>query len=361
MEFYRHNSRRIPSVTGQVIPEPVFRQEDYEREILGRMYADVAPLDPDGILQDEFLNSRGAIPRFGRGSIEIRVIDVQESPSADLALAALAVGALRLLTEERLSPSPTRQAMAVPELASVFLECVRDGERAVVGDRAYLRSLGMGTGRAPPRRSGGTSSKRRPMPAFLDRRGKRTGSGLFFGADPWPARFSRPLNCRRAELRTLFRPPPMRVLSSSTEAWRHACRTGRSSLSEGRTLLITCEHGGNRIPKRYRSLFAGQEALLSSHRGWDPGALSLAQTLARSFHAPLHHSCTSRLLVDLNRSLHHPDLFSSITRQLPSEEREEILGGITGPTGIVSPPLSRAGSNLGRPFSTSPSTHSRRS
>ncbi|MCJ7629634.1 MAG: N-formylglutamate amidohydrolase [Longimicrobiales bacterium] len=96
-------------------------------------------------------------------------------------------------------------------------------------------------------------------------------------------------------------------------------------MSEGRTLLITCEHGGNRIPKRYRSLFAGQEALLSSHRGWDPGALSLAQTLARSFHAPLHHSRTSRLLVDLNRSLHHPDLFSSITRKLPSEEREEIL------------------------------------
>ena len=143
MEFYRHNSRRIPSVTGQVIPEPVFRQEDYEGQILGRMYADVAPLDPEGILQDEFLNSRGAIPRFGRGSIEIRVIDVQESPVADLALTALSVGALRLLTEERLSSLQQQQALAVPELASVFLECVRVGERTVVRDPAYLRSLGM--------------------------------------------------------------------------------------------------------------------------------------------------------------------------------------------------------------------------
>jgi carboxylate-amine ligase len=148
MEFYRHNSRRIPSVTGQVIPEPVFRQEEYEREVLGRMYADIAPLDFEGILQDEFLNSRGAIPRFGRGSIEIRVIDVQESPVADLALAALVVGALRLLTEERLSPLPLQQSMAVPELASVFLDCIREGERAVVGDGAYLRALGIGTGRA---------------------------------------------------------------------------------------------------------------------------------------------------------------------------------------------------------------------
>ena len=148
MEFYRHNSRRIPTVTGQVIPEPVFRREEYEREVLGRMYADVAPLDPDGILQDEFLNSRGAIPRFGRGSIEIRVIDVQESPSADLALSALAVGALRLLTEERLSPISLQKSLAVPELASVFLDCIREGERAVVGNGVYLRSLGMGTARA---------------------------------------------------------------------------------------------------------------------------------------------------------------------------------------------------------------------
>ena len=41
--------------------------------------------------------------------------------------------------------------------------------------------------------------------------------------------------------------------------------------------LITCEHGGNRIPPRYRDLFAGCEALLQSHRGYDPGALTLAR------------------------------------------------------------------------------------
>ena len=143
MEFYRHNSRRIPSVTGGVIPEPVFRQTDYETEVLGRMYADIAPFDPEGILQDEFLNSRGAIPRFARGSIEIRVIDVQESPLADLAFSTLAIGALRLLTEERLSPLSLQQALEAPELAGVLLACVRDGEKAVVNSPSYLRALGM--------------------------------------------------------------------------------------------------------------------------------------------------------------------------------------------------------------------------
>jgi len=143
LEFYRHNSRRVPSVAGLIIPEPVFTRSGYEKEILGRMYAEIAPLDPEGILQDEFLNSRGAIARFGRGSIEIRVMDVQESPAADLAMVALIVAALKLLVEGALSPLSLQQALQVPELASVLLACGRDGERAVVEDARYLRALGM--------------------------------------------------------------------------------------------------------------------------------------------------------------------------------------------------------------------------
>ena len=45
--------------------------------------------------------------------------------------------------------------------------------------------------------------------------------------------------------------------------------------------LITCEHGGNRIPSRYRHLFADIEALLQTHRGYDAGALALAKRLGR--------------------------------------------------------------------------------
>ena len=89
--------------------------------------------------------------------------------------------------------------------------------------------------------------------------------------------------------------------------------------------IVTCEHGGNKIPDRYRSFFAGHEALLAGHRGWDPGALPLARYLARHLRAPLHFSRISRLLVDLNRSTHHPRVFSSIVRSLPRNEREDIL------------------------------------
>lgn len=89
--------------------------------------------------------------------------------------------------------------------------------------------------------------------------------------------------------------------------------------------VITCEHGGNRIPQAYRSYFSGREALLESHQGWDPGALPLARAIARSLGAPLQTSTVSRLVVELNRSPHHPSLFSPIARTMPPETRHRIL------------------------------------
>lgn len=89
--------------------------------------------------------------------------------------------------------------------------------------------------------------------------------------------------------------------------------------------LITCEHGGNRIPSRYRHLFAGFEALLQTHRGYDAGALALAGELARALAAPMFAATTSRLLVDLNRSIRHPRLYSEATRGAPATVRSEIL------------------------------------
>jgi predicted N-formylglutamate amidohydrolase len=89
--------------------------------------------------------------------------------------------------------------------------------------------------------------------------------------------------------------------------------------------LITCEHGGNRIPPPYRALFAGLAALLQSHRGYDPGALALARELAAVLGAPLFVSTASRLLIDLNRSIGHPGLYSEATRGAPAAVRRAIL------------------------------------
>ena len=90
-------------------------------------------------------------------------------------------------------------------------------------------------------------------------------------------------------------------------------------------ILITCEHGGNRIPARYRPLFAGFEESLQSHRGYDPGALAVARQMAKALAAPLFFSTTSRLLIELNRTIGHPSLYSEVTRNAPERIRREIL------------------------------------
>ena len=86
-------------------------------------------------------------------------------------------------------------------------------------------------------------------------------------------------------------------------------------------LIITCEHGGNGVPAAYASLFTNYQALLSTHRGWDAGALILAQQLATAFDAPLFAATTTRLLIDLNRSIGHRQLLSEVTRGLPLAAR----------------------------------------
>ena len=89
--------------------------------------------------------------------------------------------------------------------------------------------------------------------------------------------------------------------------------------------MITCEHGGNRIPAPLRALFRAHQALLDSHRGYDPGALIMARALATALAAPLVASSVSRLLVDLNRSVGHPQLYSEAIRKAPAEVRQWIL------------------------------------
>ncbi len=90
-------------------------------------------------------------------------------------------------------------------------------------------------------------------------------------------------------------------------------------------LVLSCEHGGNRVPARYAAHFRGAAKELDSHAGWDPGAATLARQLARTLHAPLVLTTTTRLLVDANRSADNPNVFSRWTRDLPQDERERVL------------------------------------
>ena len=91
------------------------------------------------------------------------------------------------------------------------------------------------------------------------------------------------------------------------------------------SLLLTCEHAGNRIPREYASLFRGAADAVASHRGWDPGALDVARAVAKKLGVPLPAVAWSRLLVESNRSPTNRRIWSKYTADLPRAERDRIL------------------------------------
>jgi predicted N-formylglutamate amidohydrolase len=88
-------------------------------------------------------------------------------------------------------------------------------------------------------------------------------------------------------------------------------------------LILSCEHGGNRVAARYRGVFS--QTLLATHRGYDPGALTVARDFAAASGARLFYSTISRLLVELNRPLGHHQIFSARAKRLTPATREELL------------------------------------
>lgn len=101
------------------------------------------------------------------------------------------------------------------------------------------------------------------------------------------------------------------------------------------SLIITCEHAGNEVPPEYANLFEGVDEILMSHRGWDPGALQVAEFLAEGLQCSLYFCPVTRLLVEANRSINNPQLFSEYAVGLSMEERSKLLHEIYFPYRIA--------------------------
>jgi len=74
------------------------------------------------------------------------------------------------------------------------------------------------------------------------------------------------------------------------------CITGTSSL------LIHCDHGGNRVPSRLHNLGLTCDAL-ERHVGWDIGAGTVSRQLAEHMNASAVIARYSRLVIDVNRAV----------------------------------------------------------
>ncbi len=143
MNTYLHNQDRMPQLTGRLIPERVYSEAEYNRVIFSPITEAMKPFDKENIMEKYFLNARGAIARFDRGAIEIRVAVIQEAPSADIAIAMIIAETIKMTAEQRWADLEIQKIWHEEKLRSIFLEVIRDGESAVIEDREYLKLFGI--------------------------------------------------------------------------------------------------------------------------------------------------------------------------------------------------------------------------
>ncbi|MBZ9650439.1 glutamate-cysteine ligase family protein [Psychroflexus montanilacus] len=143
MKLYLTNQKQIPEMTGKVIPEQVFSYEEYKAIIFEPINAAIAPYDHDQILEHHFLNSRGAIARFDRNAIEIRVLDLQECPLADVAIASFIVEILKDLVGETYSTLQEQKQWHEDSLFEILNQSIESAENAVIHNKAYLNLFGI--------------------------------------------------------------------------------------------------------------------------------------------------------------------------------------------------------------------------
>lgn len=142
MRVYSDQSPSQPAIVGPLVPEMVRNRAEHETHVLAPMYKDLETLDPQHHLRFEWLNSRGAIPRFDRQAIEIRVMDTQECPQADIALAALVIDLAQLLYQNEFASLQSQQAFPTDALTRILATCIRDAEQSWINEPQYLSILG---------------------------------------------------------------------------------------------------------------------------------------------------------------------------------------------------------------------------
>jgi carboxylate-amine ligase len=155
LAFYRANQRRIPVITGAVVPEFIASLADYRTRVLRPIFDALGEVPGAKPLRHEWVNSRGAILRFDRRALEIRILDIQECVRMDVAFAAFVRGTLRWVVRALADGE-----MKLPAHAML----VRDLKRVIsAGRAARVEARHLRNGRAGEKRAGDV------LEAVLDR------------------------------------------------------------------------------------------------------------------------------------------------------------------------------------------------
>jgi gamma-glutamyl:cysteine ligase YbdK (ATP-grasp superfamily) len=142
LRFYKTNQAKIPCITGKVIPEAVFSKRNYLNTIYEKIKTEIAPYDPENLLNPIWVNSRGAIPRFDRGSIEIRIMDIQECPSADMAIVNLVIETLKAFVSGKFLDFESQTKLKTEPLAQMLDKIMDEGQQAIIDQTDFLAAFG---------------------------------------------------------------------------------------------------------------------------------------------------------------------------------------------------------------------------
>lgn len=138
LEYYKTNQKEIPEMTGLVIPEQVFSKREYNDVIFSPINKAIKPYDRENILEHYFLNSRGAIARFDRNAIEIRLVDIQECPQADIAICVLIIEVLKLLVRNETASLEAQKSWTKEDLYNILNPCIKEAEILIIYKLDYL-------------------------------------------------------------------------------------------------------------------------------------------------------------------------------------------------------------------------------
>jgi carboxylate-amine ligase len=137
--YYEEARKNRPAAVGKFIPEAVFSERKYRSMILEPLEKEVGQ---SGTNLSQW-NGRAAIPHFDRGSLEIKIMDGQECPAAELAIITLIIESLKALVDERWVTFEQQQKVGSEILSGILSETREAGRQAQIYTSEYPALFGM--------------------------------------------------------------------------------------------------------------------------------------------------------------------------------------------------------------------------
>lgn len=96
-------------------------------------------------------------------------------------------------------------------------------------------------------------------------------------------------------------------------------------MSPKNSIILSCEHGGNKIPSSVKENLHVSKRLIESHQAFDRGALDLALFLKKQLRVPLINNEMTRLILDYNRTPTNKNYWGILSEKISEKDKQRIV------------------------------------